>query len=363
MSSLIQDLKVSIRQLRRRPAFTLTAVLTLAIGMGVNAVAFTVVNGVLFRRPAISGVADVGRIATTPDSDEGGSASLAEYQRFADATRGTLDLAAEGRLTMAWRHEGTTETAWVLFVSSSYLSMVNARAIAGHVTVAPVMDGLPSVVIGERFWRRKLGAASLAGLTLRLNDTTVNVAGVLPESFRGPAGLYSPDVWLPLDDVGLLNTSPALQKRDTRWLFVLGRLRPGVSVPEVKGRVDAAVAVMAHDWPDTHRQRGARFRLLSERNSELRGLSTAAAIAMSIIGLVMLLACFNVANLLLARAVEREREMGIRAAIGAGATRLVRLVVTEGFVIAGLGGAAARLLSRWTQTRVGSFAIPSGEPQ
>ncbi len=363
MSSLIQDLKVSIRQLRRRPAFTLTAVLTLAIGMGVNAVAFTVVNGVLFRRPAISGVADVGRIATTPDSDEGGSASLAEYQRFADATRGTLDLAAEGRLTMAWRHEGTTETAWVLFVSSSYLSMVNARAIAGHVTVAPVMDGLPSVVIGERFWRRKLGAASLAGLTLRLNDTTVNVAGVLPESFRGPAGLYSPDVWLPLDDVGLLNTSPALQKRDTRWLFVLGRLRPGVSVPEVKGRVDAAVAVMAHDWPDTHRQRGARFRLLSERNSELRGLSTAAAIAMSIIGLVMLLACFNVANLLLARAVEREREMGIRAAIGAGATRLVRLVVTEGFVIAGLGGAAALLLSRWTQTLVGSFAIPIEEPQ
>jgi len=363
MSSLIQELKLSIRQLWRRPVFTLTAVLTLAIGIGVNAVAFTVVNGMLFKGSAISATDDVGRIATTPGGDESGDASLAEYQRFADATRGALDLAAEGRLSMAWRHEGMTETAWVLFVSSNYFSMVNARAIAGQVNVARAVDGVPSVVIGERFWRRTLNAASLAGLTLRLNDTDVSVAGVLPESFRGPAGLYSPDVWLPLDDLVLFSTSPALQKRDHRWLFVFGRLRPGVGVPEVQGHVDAAVAAMAHDWPDSHRQRGARFRLLNEGNSELRGLRTAAAVAMGIIGLVLLLACFNVANLLLARAVERERDMAIRAAIGAGATQLVRLVVTDGFVIAGLAGAAALLLSWWTQSLVGSFAIPIEQPQ
>jgi predicted permease len=362
MSAILQDLQLSVRHLWHRPAFTLTAVLTLAIGMAVNTVAFTVVNGVLFKRSAISGP-DVGRIATTPSGDEVGYASLAEYQRFAEATKGRLDLAAEGRLSMAWKHETTTETAWVLFVSSNYFSMVDARAVAGQVRVARAVDGVPSVVIGERFWRGKLNAASPSGLTLRLNDTDVSVAGVLPETFRGPAGLYSPDVWLPLDDLALFSTSAALQKRDSRWLFLLGRVRPGVSVPEVKGHVDAAVAAMAHDWPDSHRQRGARFRLFDEGNSELRMLRTAAGVAMGIIGLVLLLACFNVANLLLARAVERERDMAIRAAIGASATRLVGLVMTDGILIATLSGAAALVLSWWTQSLVGSFAVPIDQPQ
>jgi predicted permease len=363
MSILIQDLKLSLRQLWRRPVFTLTAVLTLAIGMGVNTVAFTVINGLLYRGSPLRATDDMGRIVTIPGGDEGGNASLAEYQRFADATRGALDLAAEGRLTAAWRHEGTTQTAWVLFVSSNYFSMVSTPAIAGQISVTPAAGGVPSVVIGERFWRRKLNAASIAGLTLRLNDTMVSVTGVVPESFTGPAGLYSPDVWLPLDDLLLFRTSAALQKRDQRWLFVLGRLEPGVSVPEVQGRVNTAVAAMARDWPDSHRQRGGRFRLFKEGNSERRGLSTAAAIAMGIIGLVLLLACFNVTNLLLARAVEREREMGIRAAIGATATRLVRMMVTEGFVIASLAGAGALVLSKWTQSLVGSFAIPIEQPQ
>jgi putative ABC transport system permease protein len=363
MSALLQDLKLSIRQLRRRPAFALATVMTLAIGIGVNAVGFTIVNGVLLKRPEIAMAADAGRIATMPGGDEGGTASIAEYQRFTEATRPVLELAAEGRSSLAWRHDGTTETAWVLFVSSNYLSMVNAHAIAGRITLARGSDGLPSVVIGERFWRDKLNAASLAGLTLRLNDTVASVAAVLPESFRGPGGLYAPDVWLPLEDLLLFNTASAFQKRDVRWLLLLGRMRPGVTVPEVQGHVDAAVAAMAHDWPESHRQRSARFRLLGEANSEIRGARIAAAIAMGVIGLVLLLACFNATNLLLARAVERERDMGIRSAIGASAARLMRLVVTEGLVIACLAGVTALVLAWWTQPLVGSFAIPIEEPQ
>lgn len=360
---VFQDAKLSFRQLCHRPLFTLTAVLTLAIGMGVNAIAFTVVNGLLFKGWAGNAADDLGRVATTPGGEESGYASLAEYDRFAEATRGALDLAAEGRLSVAWRHQGITETAWVLFVSANYFSIVDARAVAGRVKVARGAGGVPSAVIGERFWRRKLNGAPLAGLTLRLNDIDASVAGVLPESFRGPAGLYSPDVWLPLDDLVLFKTSAALQKRDHRWLFAFGRLRPGARVPEVHSRIEAAAAAMAHDWPDSHRHRGARFRLFTEGNSELRALSAAAAVAMGIVGLVLLLACFNVANLLLARAVEREREMAIRAAVGASPSRLLGLVVTDGFVVAGLSGAAALALSWWTQSLVGSFAIPIEQPQ
>ncbi len=363
MSILMQDLKLAIRQMWRRPGFTLVAVLTLAIGMGVNAVAFTVVNGLLFKGFIVSATDGAGRILTTPGGDEAGNTSLEEYRRFRDTTRDALDVAAEGRLSLAWRHDGTAETAWVMFVSSNYFSMVPVRPMVGRVEVASAASSVPSVVIGERFWRRKLNAASIAGMTLRLNDTDVSVAGVIPESFTGPGGTYSPDLWLPLDDLALFNSSPALQRRDERWLFVIGRLRDGVTVPEAQGRVDAAVAAMAHDWPESHRERGVRFRLFSERNSELRGLTTAAAIAMSIIGLVLLLACFNVTNLLMARAVERERDMGVRAAIGASTWRLMRLVVTEGVVIAVLAGLAALVLSWWTERLVGSFAIPIEQPQ
>jgi predicted permease len=377
MSSFIQDLRHALRQLWRRPIFTLTAVLTLAIGIGVNAVAFTVVNGLLFQSWASATESDVGRIATIPGGDEGGHASVEEYRRFADATRGALEVAAEGRLSVAWRHDNTTETAWVLFVSPNYFGMVNAKPLAGRLDVAPGAGrpgaggpgaggpgagGPASVVIGERFWRRKLNAASPAGLTLRLNNLDVAVAGVVPESFTGPSGLYSPDVWLPLDGLADFNTAPALLKRDTRWLFLMGRVKPGMTVPQIQGHVDAAAAAMARDWPDTHRQRGARF-FFRERNGELRGVQIAASIVMGIIGLVLLLACFNVANLLLARAVERERDMGIRAALGAGTGRLVRLVLMEGVAIAGLAGVIACLLARWTQAFVGTFAIPIEEPQ
>jgi putative ABC transport system permease protein len=143
----------------------------------------------------------------------------------------------------------------------------------------------------------------------------------------------------------------------------MGRLQEGATPARVQGQIDTAVAIMARDWPATHKDRGARFRMLGERNSELRAIGTGAAIGMGIIGLVLLLACFNVANLLLARAVERERDMGIRAALGASPGRLMRLVVTEGFVIAALSGALALLLAWWTQALVGSFAMPIEQPQ
>jgi predicted permease len=363
MSALLQDLRLALRQLRRRPAFTATAVLTLVIGMGVNAVAFSVVNGLIFKGFATKAAPGVGRIATTPAGDEIGYASLQEYERFAEATRGSLDAAAEGRLSMAWRHDGATETAWVLFVSRNYFSMVTADVIAGQLHVEPVPGGSPSVVIGERFWRERLAARSMAGLTLRLNNVEVNVAGVVPESFTGPAGLYSPDVWLPLDELGLFATSPALRNRDTRWLFLLGRPQDGATVAQVQGQLNTAAGLMARDWPETHKTRGVRFRMLSEGNSELRALSTAATVAMGIIGLILLLACFNVANLLLARAVEREREMGIRTALGAARWRLTRLVVTEGCVLAAMSGVLALVLAWWTQSLVSAFAIPIEEPQ
>ncbi|MGE0042330.1 MAG: ADOP family duplicated permease [Vicinamibacterales bacterium] len=363
MTALTEDLRHALRQLRRRPGFAATAVLTLAVGMGVNTIAFSVVNGLLIKGFTASAVPGVGRIATTPARDENGYASRPEFERFAEATAGALDLAAEGRLALAWRHGGASDTAWALAVTPNYFSLVRVEPVAGQLRVGVAAGAAPSVVVSERFWREALGTPPLAGLTVRLNGVDAAVAGVVPRSFAGPGGLYAPDVWVPLDAIGAFSTSPALLERETRWLFVLGRVEPGETPASVQGRVDAAAAAMARDWPGTHRGRGARFRMLGEKDGELGGLVAAAWIGMAVIGLVLLLACFNVATLLLARGVERERDLGIRAALGAGRARLLRLVLAEGLVLAALSGALALLLAWWTQSLVGAFAMPIDLPQ
>jgi predicted permease len=363
MANLIQDLRHSVRQLLRRPIFTATAVLTLAVGMGVNVVAFSVVNGLLFKGSATSAQDGIGRIATAALDDPDANASLAELDRFMEATNGVAEVAAEGRSSLPWTHDGITETAWTLYVTPNYFSMVKASVIAGQLRVAAGSGSQPIAVVGERFWREKLGKRSIAGMTLRLGGTDVAVAGVIPESFTGPAGIYSPDVWLPLDDIQLFSSSPAFKKRDSRWLFVMARPNAGVTMPEIQGHLDTAVAAMARDWPETHKGHPVRFWTIGQPNGERRAVGVAAGVGMAIIGLVLILACFNVANLLLARAVERERDMGIRAALGAKPGRLMRLVVTEGFVIASLSGALALVLASWTQSLMSTFAIPIEQPQ
>jgi predicted permease len=363
MATLFQDLRHSIRQLLRRPIFTATAVVTLAIGMGVNVVAFSVVNGLLLKRPAVSARDNIGRISTASVDDPDGNASLAELQRFDEATRGVAEVAAEGRSSVPWKHGTSTETAWVLYVTANYFSMVNAPTVAGERRVGRGTNTQPAVMIGERFWREKLGAASIAGLTLRLGGTDVDVAGVIRESFTGPAGIYSPDVWLALDDMNLFSASPTLTKRDARWLFVMAKPNAGVTMPEMQGHLDSSVVAMARDWPETHQGHPVKFWKLGEPNGERQSVGVAAGLGMGIIGLVLILACFNVANLLLAQAVERERDMGIRTALGARPSRLMRLVIAEGFVIATLSGALALVLANWTQRLLSTLAMPIEEPQ
>jgi len=322
-----------------------------------------VVNGLLFKGFNTTALPDIGRVAMSSLDHPDGYASLAEFERFTDTADSIADMAAEGRSSVPWKANGQTEPAWVLYVTPNYFSMVKATVIAGELRVARSNGSLPTVVVGERFWREKLGSSSLAGLTLSFNGTDVVVAGVIPESFTGPAGTYSPDVWLPLEDVQLFSSSPALKKRDSRWLFVMARPKTGVTMPEVQGHVDAAVAAMARDWPETHQGHPAKFFKFGEPNGERTAIGLAGGIGMGIIGLVLVLACFNVANLLLARAVERERDMGIRTALGAKPSRLMRLVVVEGFVIALMSGALALVLATWTQSIMGSFAIPIDQPQ
>src|SRR6185503_10386320 len=220
-----------------------------------------------------------------------------------------------------------------------------------------------AVVVSERFWRERLGAGPLAGRTLALNGRLFSIAGVIPDGFQGPGGLYEPDLWLPLERLDLLGLPPLLTSRDEPWLTVAGRMKPGVSPAQAQADLRGVMSQLALAYPSSNTGRSITFTPVSEGVPELRGLARVAWIGMAVVGIVLLIACFNVAGLLLARASERQREMGVRIALGASRARILRQLVTEGVILAILSGAAALILSGWSADLLSAFSLPSPIPQ
>ena len=363
MDILISDLRLAIRMMVRRPGFAATAVLALAVGLGVNAVAFSAVNAFLFRPRAGFDVEGAGRVITSGGATGEEGLSVAEYERLTAGTAGALQTAVEGRTSLAWTQSGRSETVWALLVSSQYFPILETQPRTGRLLPGSDLPSSPAAVISERFWRDRLDGAELGTLRLTLNGVDTPVVGVLPESFEGPGGLYSPQIWVPFEARRTLQLPERLEDENTRWLGMIGRVMPSASIAEVNARLQAAAASIARDHPRTHARFAAHFALMRERVPEVRAAVWLAAAGMAAVGLVLLIACFNVANMLLARAIDRQREIGIRAAIGASQWRIVRQHVTEGLVLSSLAAAAALIVAMWSQRLVSAFAIPMAEPQ
>ncbi len=292
-----------------------------------------------------------------------GSTSLPDFEDLLRASRTFEYMAAEGRMALAMRTPAGAEQVWALLVSSDYFAMLRARPQIGRLFVAQDLDDLPAMV-GERFWRDRLGGGdSIAGRTLTLNGRTFSIAGVLPEGFQGPGGLFEPAVWLPLERIDALNLSSALRDRSESWLGVTGRLKPGVPYADAEADLQAIARHLAAAYPATNRERGVTFRPVVHGNPEVQSLAPFAWIALGVVGLVLLIACFNVAGLLLARAVERQRELSIRSALGASRARIARQLIIEGTLLAGAAGAAAMVVAAWSDRLLAAFALPSPIPQ
>jgi predicted permease len=363
MDVLVSDLRLALRMMVRRPAFAATAVLALAIGLGVNAVAFSAVNAFLFRPRAGFDVEGAGRVITSggPTGEEG--LSVVEYERLAAGTAGMLQTAVEGRTALAWIRSGRSETVWALLVSDRYFPILEPQPLIGRLLTSGRDAGTPTAIVSERFWRERLAAADLGTLRLTLNGVDTPVIGVLPSAFDGPGGLYAPQIWVPFEARRTFQLSERLEQPDTRWLGMIGRVAPGTSIAEVDARLQAAAAAVVRDHPRTHARFAAHFALMRERVPEVRAIAWLAAAGMAAVGLVLLIACFNVANLLLARAIDRQRETGIRAAVGASQWRIVRQHMTEGLVLSAFAAAGAVIVAMWSQQLAGAFAIPIPEPQ
>ena len=363
MDSLRQDLRYTVRALLHRPGFALLAILTLAVGIGVNTVAFGAVNALLLRPFKVERADRIGWILVERPGNPHGNVTLADYQALARSATTFREISAEGRLPVSLHTASGAQQAWSMAVSANYLETVGARPTVGRVFTAADLGAtdVPAVV-SQRFWTEKLGETrSLAGARLVLNGRSFAVVGVLPDDFQGPGGLYAPDVWLPLERLDVLNVPASLIADE--WLTVFGRLRDGVTPAQAGAELAAIAQALPSGVAKPDARRAVRFYPMAGGHPDLKGLSQIAWIAMGIVALVLLIACFNVAALLLARAGERQREIGVRSALGASRARILQQLITEGVVLALLSGAATLVFASWSGDLLATFSLPAPIPQ
>ena len=359
------DLRYAARLLWKAPGFTLIAVATLALGIGANTAIFTVVNAALLNPLPYPDPDRLVAVWTTVQrqSLERRGTSVPDFRDLRDRASSFESMAAWSgeSLTLAATADAAATPVSAELVSAGYFETLGVTPTAGR-TFARVEDeerGSHAVaLVSSRFWQSHLaGDPAALGSTIRLNDTAFAVIGVLPAGFTGLND--STDVWIPMGMLGIAEPERFFDARGARWHQIVARLKPGVSIAQASADVAAVAHQLEQAYPGTNQQYSAdAFSLKSEFVGALQPLLVTLLVA---VGFVLLIACTNLANLMLARASARQREIAIRAALGAGRRRLAKQFIAEGLLLSAAGAAAGLLLALWSTDAIVKLA-PDGLP-
>jgi predicted permease len=363
--------------LLKRKAFAAIAVLTLALGIGANTAIYTLINAVMLKSLPVNKPEELVLFSDT--TSEGTSLediprtgawlrfSYASWEYFRDHNQSFQDVAAfrsgESRLSVRRTdQEGSAATrAQGHLVTGTYFSVLGVQAMRGRV-LTPEDDkpgAAPAAVVSHRYWEQQLGSdPNIVGKNISINNTSFTVVGITPPEFFGVRVRRPPDFWLPLSLQPQVEMRPSfLTNKEAYWLMIMGRLKPGVSMEQAQANVSLALRQhLTEEWGDEITEEAKKdiqntYVALATGEGGISGLriiySKPLRMLMVIVGIVLLIACANVGSLLLSRAASRKAEISLRLALGATRWRIIRQLLTESMLLAGLGGVLGVLLAQW----------------
>lgn len=345
-----RDFLYALRVIWRKPSFSLVAILTLALGFGANATIFTFVDVAYLRPLAVAEPDGIVHFEPRTKGDLNEETSYPDYLEYRAQADTFQDLAAIGKRGAILDVNGEAESIMAWHVSGNYFSMLGVGTQIGR-TLSEEDDSLQvteaTVVISHNLWHRHFGGQSeVLGQPLRLNGRTVTVVGVATPDFRGLDRFVDVAVWIPLNQRPLIGGDRyEIETRRREWFTLAGRLRPDVSLEEAQAQVTAITERLAVAYPDNYGDR--KVTLVPETERWRERIADNGMYLLAMVALVLLIACANVANLMLGHADDRRRALAMQAALGAGRARLARGVLAQSLVLAAAGGGLGLLLCNW----------------
>ncbi len=355
LESVLQDARHGVRMLRKSPGFTLTAVLTLALGIGANTAIFSAVSAVLFRPLPVREPEHLFSIRNTGLTNAMFSSfSYPNYKDIRDTTTAFSDVMAYRLMPVGMSHEGQNQRVWCFMVSGNYFSGLGLRPHLGRL-LTPEDDQTPGshpvVVVSYDSWQKRFARrADIVNTEIIVNRRSYTIVGVAPQGFTGTEVVAAPELWFPVAmQTDLEPGANLMVSRNIAAFFMLGRVQPGVSDAQLRADLASLSRALASDYPEENK--GMRIDV-SDAGILSAGFFRGPAVGfamllMGVAGVVLLLACANLSNMLLARATERHEETAIRLAMGANRGRLIRQLLTESMLLAMIGGIVGILPSLW----------------
>ena len=338
METLIQDLRFALRMLVKNRGFTAVAVLSLALGIGVNTTFFSVVDGLFLRSLPVKDASQVVTITALPH----GFSSYADYQDIRRQTATFEGIVAIARHGAALITNDTVEIVKADYVSENYFSVLGVSPLLGHTFESQGSRKDFTAVIGYGLWQRRFGGSpDTVGKIVRFNGRNVTIVGIAPQWFGGTQKGVATDVWFPAER---WEDRESLARRDYHDYDLIGRLRPGIKIAQARAEFATIASRLAASFPAT--DKGLSFELRSEAE-RFRGALKLSAMLMAAVGLVLVICCANVAGMALARGETRQGELAVRKALGASRGKLLRQLLTESLVLAVIGGVLGLILTRW----------------